>query len=194
MRRMNTADEPLAKGGLNGGHPPPLPCELPMGGFPCEFGPETERKIPGHGGPVFSAHRLEGRFSDPRPRLEAPAASSRRETPPKISEGAPLGHGGRLPAQPSGRGKQRALVCPRRAFSFVSHPAPLPAHTAPNAAIPSAPMPCDRRCRTSTSTSTGAPCVCPPECVINLTIRSLPTHPGRPRPPPHARPRPRPCC
>ena len=37
------ADEPLAKGGLNGGHRPPPPCELPMGGFPCEFGPETGR-------------------------------------------------------------------------------------------------------------------------------------------------------
>ena len=36
-------DGPLAKGGLNGGHRPPLPCGLPMGGFPYEFGPETER-------------------------------------------------------------------------------------------------------------------------------------------------------
>ena len=26
-----------------GGHRPPLPCGLPMGGFPYEFGPETER-------------------------------------------------------------------------------------------------------------------------------------------------------
>ena len=41
--RRGGADEPLAKGGLNGGHRPPLPCELPMGGFPCEFGPETGR-------------------------------------------------------------------------------------------------------------------------------------------------------
>ena len=37
------ADGPLAKGGLNGGHRPPLPCGLPMEGFPYEFGPETER-------------------------------------------------------------------------------------------------------------------------------------------------------
>ena len=103
-----TADEPLAKGGLNGGHPPPLPCELPMGGFPCEFGPETERKIPGHGGPVFSAHRLEGRFSDHRPHLEAPAASSRRATQPFFSKSAPLGHGRRLPAPPQ-KGCRRAL-------------------------------------------------------------------------------------
>ena len=36
-------DGPLAKGGLNGGHRPPLPCGLPMEGFPYEFGPETER-------------------------------------------------------------------------------------------------------------------------------------------------------
>ena len=98
------ADEPLAKGGPNGGHRPPLPCALPMGGFPYEFGPETERKIPGHGGPIFSAHRLEGRFSGPRPQLEAPAASSHRATPPKFSKGAPLGHGGRLPAQPTAAG------------------------------------------------------------------------------------------
>ena len=33
----------LAKGGLNGRHRPPLPCDLPMGGFPYEFGPETGR-------------------------------------------------------------------------------------------------------------------------------------------------------
>ena len=82
--KADTLDGPLAKGGLNGGHPPPLPCELPMGGFPCEFGPETEREIPGHGGPIFSAHRLEGRFSGPRPHLEAPAASSHRATSAKI--------------------------------------------------------------------------------------------------------------
>ena len=36
-------DGSLAKGGLNGGHRPPLPCDLPMGGFPYEFGPETGR-------------------------------------------------------------------------------------------------------------------------------------------------------
>ena len=36
-------DGSLAKGGLNGGHRPPLPCSLPMEGFPYEFGPETER-------------------------------------------------------------------------------------------------------------------------------------------------------
>ena len=86
---MIPKDEPLAKGGLNGGHPPPLPCDLPMGGFPYEFGPETERKIPGAWHRLFSAHRLEGRFSDPRPHLEAPAASSRRATRPKLSKGPP---------------------------------------------------------------------------------------------------------
>ena len=102
---LNEGDGSLAKGGLNGGHRPPLPCDLPMGGgFPYEFGPETERKIPGHGGPIFSAHRLEGRFSGPRPQLEAPAASSHRATPPKFSKGAPLGHGGRLPAPPTAAG------------------------------------------------------------------------------------------
>ena len=36
-------EAPLAKGGLNGGHRPPLPCGLPMEGFPYEFGPETGR-------------------------------------------------------------------------------------------------------------------------------------------------------
>ena len=36
-------DGPLAKGGPNGRHRPPLPCGLPMEGFPYEFGPETER-------------------------------------------------------------------------------------------------------------------------------------------------------
>ena len=36
-------DGPLAKGGPNGRHRPPLPCALPMEGFPYEFGPETER-------------------------------------------------------------------------------------------------------------------------------------------------------
>ena len=40
---VHRKDEPLAKGGLNGGHRPPLPCDLPMGGFPYEFGPETGR-------------------------------------------------------------------------------------------------------------------------------------------------------
>ena len=39
----NEKDGSLAKGGLNGGHRPPLPCDLPMGGFPYEFGPETGR-------------------------------------------------------------------------------------------------------------------------------------------------------
>ena len=39
----STADASLAKGGLNGRHRPPLPCDLPMGGFPYEFGPETGR-------------------------------------------------------------------------------------------------------------------------------------------------------
>ena len=106
------ADGPLAKGGLNGRHRPPLPCDLPMGGFPYEFGPETERKIPGAGRPVFSAHRLEGRFSGPRPHLEAPAASSRRATRPKISKGAPLGHGGRLPARPTGAPWKEARPAP----------------------------------------------------------------------------------
>ena len=122
-----SGDEPLAKGGLNGGHPPPLPCDLPMGGFPYEFGPETERKIPGHGGPIFSAHRLEGRFSGPRPHLEAPAASSRRATPPKFSKGAPLGHGGRLPARPAGASWEEARpspLPPRRILSCAPLPIP----------------------------------------------------------------------
>ena len=100
-------DGPLAKGGPNGRHRPPLPCALPMEGFPYEFGPETERKIPGSNCPVFSAHRLEGRFSDPRPHLEAPAASSRRATQPFFSKSAPLGHGGRLLAPPQ-KGHRRA--------------------------------------------------------------------------------------
>ena len=97
---MLVAEAPLAKGGLNGGHRPPLPCGLPMEGFPCEFGPETERKMMGGCPPTFSAHCLEGRFSDPRPHLEAPAASSRRVAWPFFSKSAPLGHGRRLPALP----------------------------------------------------------------------------------------------
>ena len=34
-----------------------------------------------------------------------------------------MGHGGRLPVQPSGRGKHRSLVHPRRALSFLAPPA-----------------------------------------------------------------------
>ena len=37
-----------------------------------------------------------------------------------------MGHGGRLPAQPSGRGKQRALIYPRHPLSFVAPPFPRP--------------------------------------------------------------------
>ena len=54
--RSWASDGSLAKGGLNGGHRLPLPCALPLVGFPYEFGPETERKIPGAWHPVFSAH------------------------------------------------------------------------------------------------------------------------------------------
>ena len=120
-------DGSLAKGGLNGGHRPPLPCDLPMGGFPYEFGPETERKIPGAWHRLFSAHRLEGRFSDPRPHLEAPAASSRRATRPKISKGAPLGHGGHLPARPTGGPWEEARpgpLLPRHPLPCAPRPVP----------------------------------------------------------------------
>ena len=120
-------DGSLAKEGLNGRHRPPLPCDLPLGGFPCEFGPETERKIPGRCAPVFSAHRPEGRFLGPRPHLEASAASSRRATPPKFSKGAPLGHGGRLPARPAGASWEEARpspLPPRRILSCAPLPVP----------------------------------------------------------------------
>ena len=126
-RGDNGLDGPLAKGGLNGGHRPPLPCDLPMGGFPYEFGPETERKIPGAWHRLFSAHRLEGRFSDPRPHLEAPAASSRRATRPKISKGAPLGHGGHLPARPTGGPWEEARpgpLLPRHPLPCAPRPVP----------------------------------------------------------------------
>ena len=39
----SACEAPLAKGGPNGGHRPPLPCALPMEGFLYEFGPETRR-------------------------------------------------------------------------------------------------------------------------------------------------------
>ena len=100
-----------------------------MGGFPYEFGPETEteRQIPGSSCPVFSAHRLEGQFSDPRPHLEAPAASSRRVTRPFFSKSAPLGHGGRLPERPTGAPGEEARHAPLLPHYLIfCAPKPLP--------------------------------------------------------------------
>ena len=65
--------------------------------------------------PTFSAHCLPRRFSDPRPHLEAPAASSRRATRPFFSKSAPLGHGWRLPAPPP-KGDRRAAGQPPSFF------------------------------------------------------------------------------
>ena len=97
-----------------------------MGGFPYEFGPETERKIPGHGGPIFSAHRLEGRFSDPRPHLEAqlpPPAERLRQKILRVPRWGMVGASRRRP-QPREATRPRPLPPPPLASVLAPPPAP----------------------------------------------------------------------
>ena len=85
---------------------------MQMEGFPYEARTRNRAENTRAQRPIFSAHRLEGRFSDPKPHLEARAASSRRATRPFFLKVPRWGTAGAYRRRPRRATDGRPSKCP----------------------------------------------------------------------------------